>query len=133
MPDFSVPSGDKLAVPSLEDASPRRQGITFHQALLQSCPPPRGGMFGEKADGETARRKEANLVSRLMASKRPFCFLRMGDVELVYLLAEQDNRLDEIEFRDGPMSGTQGYANPGLSAKHASTLTRALPRRIGGS
>jgi len=128
MPDFSVASGDKLAVPSLEDASPRRQGITFHQALLQSCPPPRGGMFGEKADGETARRKEANLVSRLMASKRPFCFLRMGDVELVYLLAEQDNRLDEIEFRDGPMSGTQGYANPGLSAKHAKRLRRAYER-----
>ena len=125
MPDFSVASGDKLAAPSLEDASPRRQGITFHQALLQSCPPPRGGMFGEKADGEAARRIEAGLLSRLMATTRPFCFLRMGDMELVYLLAEQDNRLDEIEFRDGPMSGTQGYANPGLSAKHAERLRTA--------
>jgi hypothetical protein len=125
MPDFSVASGDKLAAPSLEDASPRRQGITFHQALLQSCPPPRGSMFGEKADGEAARRIEAGLLSRLMATTRPFCFLRMGDMELVYLLAEQDNRLDEIEFRDGPMSGTQGYANPGLSAKHAERLRRA--------
>ena len=128
MPDFSVASGDKLAAPSLEDASPRRQGITFHQALLQSCPPPRGGMFGEKADGEAARRIEAGLLSRLMATTRPFCFLRMGDMELVYLLAEQDNRLDEIEFRDGPMSGTQGYANPGLSAKHAKRLRRAYER-----
>ena len=125
MPDFSVASGDKLAAPSLEDASPRRQGITFHQALLQSCPPPRGSMFGEKADGEAARRIEAGLLSRLMATTRPFCFLRMGDIELVYLLAEQDNRLDEIEFRDGPISGTQGYANPGLSAKHAERLRRA--------
>ena len=48
MPDFSVASGDKLAAPSLADAFPLRQGITFHQALLQSCPPPRGSMFGEK-------------------------------------------------------------------------------------
>ena len=125
MPDFSVASGDKSAAPSLADASPRRQGMTFHQALLQSCPPPGGSMFGEKADGEAARRKEASLVSQLMATTRPFCFLRMGDMELVYLLAEQDNRLDEIEFRDGPMSGTQGYANPGLSAKHAERLRRA--------
>ena len=46
-------------------------------------------------------------------------------MELVYLLAEQDNRLDEIEFGDGPMCGTQGYANPGLSAKHAERLRTA--------
>ena len=46
-------------------------------------------------------------------------------MELVYLLAEQDNRLDEIEFGDGPMSGTQGYANPGLSAKYAERLRTA--------
>jgi hypothetical protein len=49
----------------------------------------------------------------------------MGDMELVYLLAEQYDRLDEIEFSDGPLSGTQGYANPGLSAKHAARLRRA--------
>jgi len=61
----------------------------------------------------------------LMRTKRPFCFLRMGDMELVYLLAEQYDRLDEIEFWDGPLSGTQGYANPGLSAKHAARLRRA--------
>src|SRR5205814_5888001 len=125
MPDFSVPSDDKLAVPSLEDASPRRQGITFHQALLQSCPPPRGGMFGEKADGEAARRIEAGLLSRLMATTRPFCFLRMGDMELVYLLAQQHDKLDAIEFRDGPTSGTQAWCNPGLSGRHADRLRSA--------
>src|SRR5512133_1748257 len=119
------PRGDKLTAPSLADAVPLRQGITFHQALLQSCPAPGGSMFGEKADGVAARTKEARLVSRLMTTKRPFCFLRMGDMELVYLLAEQYNQLNEIEFRDGPMSGTQGYANPGLSAKYAERLRRA--------
>ena len=53
-------------------------------------------------------------------------------MELVYLLAEQDNRLDEIEFRDGPISGTQGYANPGLSAKHAKRLRRAYEEQTTG-
>ena len=99
--------------------------MALHEELLQSCPAPSGSMFGRKADGEAARKREASLLSQLMATKRPFCFLRMGDMELVYLLAEQDNRLDEIEFGDGPMSGTQGYANPGLSAKHAGRLRTA--------
>src|SRR6184192_2299928 len=99
--------------------------MAFHEELLQSCPPPGGSMFGGKADGEAARRKEASLLSRLMATTRPFCFLRLGDMELVYLLAEQYKRLDEIEFGDGPISGTQGYANAGLSAKHAERLRRA--------
>ncbi|MGZ5546213.1 MAG: hypothetical protein ACXWIU_16220, partial [Limisphaerales bacterium] len=78
--------------------------MAFHEELLQSCPAPTGSMFGEKADGETARRNEASLLSQLMATRRPFCFLRMGDLELVYLLAEQHNRLDEIDFAGGPLS-----------------------------
>lgn len=125
MHELSVASSDRLATRSLADAFPLRQGITFHQGLLQSCPPPGGSMFGGKADGEAARRNEASLLSRLMETRRPFCFLRMGDMELVYLLAEQYKQLDEIEFEDGPMSGTQAYGNPGLSAKHAERLRRA--------
>jgi hypothetical protein len=125
MDEFSTARSDKLATRSLAQAFPLRQGITFHQALLQSCPAPSGSMFGEKVDGDVARRKEASFVSQLMATKRPFCFLRMGDMELIYLLAERYKQLDEIEFWDGPMSGTQGYANPGLSAKHAERLRRA--------
>jgi hypothetical protein len=99
--------------------------MAFHEELLQSCPAPTGSMFGEKADGEAARRNEASLLSQLMATRRPFCFLRMGDLELVYLLAEQHNRLDEIDFAGGPLSGTQAYGNPGLSPKHAQRLRRA--------
>ncbi len=63
-----------------------------------------------------------------MRSRRPFCFLRMGDMELAYLLAEQEQRLDRIEFADGPLSGTQGYTNPGLSARHSERLRRAYER-----
>jgi hypothetical protein len=97
----------------------------FHKELLQTCPALSGSAFGEKASGEAARTKEASFLSRLMETKRPFCFLRMGDMELVYLLAEQYHRLNEIEFEDGPMSGTQAYCNPGLSAKHAERLRKA--------
>ncbi len=99
--------------------------MIFHEELLQSCPPPSGSMFGKKEDGSEARLNQAKFLSELMRTARPFCFLRLGDMELVHLLAEQYKRLDEIEFWDGPMSGTQGYANPGLSAKHAERLRRA--------
>ena len=99
--------------------------MTFHEELLRSCPAPSGSMFGKKEDGSGARLNQARFLSELMRTTRPFCFLRLGDMELVYLLAEQDKRLDEIEFGDGPISGTQGYANPGLNAKHAERLRRA--------
>jgi len=82
-------------------------------------------MFGAKSNGESARTKEAGFLSQLMATKRPFCFLRMGDMELVYLLAYQNDRLDSIEFGDGQLSGTQGCGNPGLSARHANRLRSA--------
>jgi hypothetical protein len=99
--------------------------MTFYEELLQSCPPLSGRAFGEKEDGYDARLAQASLLSELMRSRRPFCFLRVGDMELAYLLAEQHKQLDRIEFRDGPMSGTQAYCNPGLSAKHAQRLRRA--------
>jgi hypothetical protein len=99
--------------------------MTFYEELLQSCPPLCGSAFGEKEDGYEARLAQAKLLSELMRTRRPFCFLRVGDMELAYLLAEQHKQLDRIEFRDGPMSGTQAYGNPGLSAKYAQRLRRA--------
>lgn len=99
--------------------------MTFYEELLQSCPPPSGSAFGRKEDGYEARVSQAKLLSELMRSRRPFCFLRMGDMELAYLLAVQSNRVDEIQFAGGPMSGTQAYGNPGLSARHAKRLRKA--------
>ncbi len=99
--------------------------MTFYEELLQSCPPPSGSPFGRKEDGYEARVSQAKLLSELMRSRRPFCFLRMGDMELAYLLAAQSNRVDEIQFAGGPMSGTQAYGNPGLSARHAKRLRKA--------
>ncbi len=102
--------------------------MTYYEELLQTCPPPSGSAFGRKQDGYEARLAQAKLLSKLMRSRRPFCFLRMGDMELAYLLAEQYKRLDDLEFSDGPMSGTQPYTNPGLSGKHAERLRRAYER-----
>jgi hypothetical protein len=99
--------------------------MTFYEELLQTCPPPSGTAFGRKEDGYDARLTQAKLLSQLMRGRRPFCFLRMGDMELTYLLAQQYKQLDRIEFGDGPMSGTLAYCNPGLSAKHAERLRRA--------
>jgi hypothetical protein len=102
--------------------------MTFYEELLQSCPPPSGNAFGKKEDGYDARLAQAPFLSKLMRERRPFCFLRMGDMELAYLLADQEQRLDRIEFADGPLSGTQAYTNPGLSAKHAQRLRHAYER-----
>jgi len=99
--------------------------MTFYDELLQNCPPAGGTPFGEKQDGYDARLAQAKLLSQLMYRRRPFCFLRMGDMELAYLLAEQYKQLDRIEFQDGPISGTQAYTNPGLSAKHVERLRSA--------
>jgi len=99
--------------------------MNYYDELVKSCPPLCGSASGEKEDGYDARLAQAKLLSELMRSRRPFCFLRVGDMELVYLLAEQHNRLDEIDFAGGPLSGTQAYGNPGLSAKHAQRLRRA--------
>ena len=77
--------------------------MTYYQELLQSCPPPPSGSpFGKKQDGYDARLAQAKLLSQLMRKRRPFCFLRMGDMELAYLLAQQEQRLDGIDFRSAP-------------------------------
>ena len=97
----------------------------FHKQLLQSCPAPAGTMFGNKADGHSARLEQAKFLSQLMRQQRPFCFLRMGDMELVYLLSHQNGKSEGVEYDDGPLSGTQGCGNPGLGPKYAERLWRA--------
>jgi len=100
--------------------------MTYYEELLRSCPPPVSGRpFGKKQDGYETRVSQAMLLSELMRNRRPFCFLRMGDMELAYLLAQQEHRLDAVDFRDGPTSGTRAYTNPGLSADYAERLRTA--------
>jgi hypothetical protein len=82
-------------------------------------------MFGRKEDGLDARIGEAKHLSELMRSRRPFCFLRMGDMELVYLLSHQNGRTDSLEYGDGPLSGAQGCGNPGLGSRYFERLWKS--------
>jgi hypothetical protein len=112
----------------IQDRSSRLFGfisMTYHQELLQSCPPPADNMFGRKRDGLDLRIREAENLAGLMRSRRPFCFLRMGDMELIYLLSHQNGRTESLEYGDGPLSGTQGVGNPGLGSSHSERLWKA--------
>jgi len=82
-------------------------------------------MFGRKQDGLDLRIREAENLTGLMRSRRPFCFLRMGDMELVYLLSHQNGRTESLDDGDGPLAGTQGVGNPGLGPRHSERLWRA--------
>ena len=82
-------------------------------------------MFGDGSAGRDVRLQQAMILSGLMKARRPFCFLRLGDMELVYLLSQQSGRMGEFEYGDGPLSGTLGCGNPGLGPKYAERLYRA--------
>ena len=81
-------------------------------------------MFG-LLDRSSARTYEVKRITKLMSQNRPFCFLRMGDMELRYLLSYQEGNINEISthnYTDGILSGTRGIGNPGLGPKHAKRL-----------
>jgi hypothetical protein len=99
--------------------------MSHYDELYKGLPPVVGNMFGKKADGYDRRVAETSRLTRLMQTQRPFCFLRMGDVELKFLLTYQDKQmasLDSSDYADGPLSGTQGCGNPGLGPNHAERL-----------
>ena len=99
--------------------------MSFYQELHLKCPAPSEKMFGNMEEPNYGRQNEATRLTELMGSHRPFCFLRMGDVELKYLLTFQADQLDQLdpkEYADGPLSGTRGVGNPGLGPRHAERL-----------
>jgi len=99
--------------------------MTYYDELVKNCPPVKGYMAGNKADGYAERVMEAKRLSELMRTTRPFCFLRLGDGELKHLLIYQSNRLaefDRSQWGDGPLAGTQHCGNSGLSPKYAERL-----------
>ncbi|HEY1662541.1 MAG TPA: hypothetical protein VGI03_09000 [Verrucomicrobiae bacterium] len=99
--------------------------MNYYQELTEACPPATGTMFGDKSEGYAERLSEAKCLTAMMQGQRPFCFLRLGDVELKYLLTYQNkqlDRLDHLDYGDGPLSGTQGCGNPGLGPKYAERL-----------
>ena len=99
--------------------------MNYYEELSKSCPPRTGTMVGNKDHGYAERLVEATRLSELMRVQRPFCFLRLGDGELHYLLLSQNNLLDQFDrsqWDDGPVAGTQHSGNSGLGPKHAERL-----------
>lgn len=102
--------------------------MSFWQELYSSCPPPDGPLFGRKEDGLEQRKAEARKLTELMRARGNFCFLRIGDVELRFLLSLQYGRFEDIgekSFTDGPLGGTVAEGNPGIGRRHLERLRAA--------
>lgn len=86
-------------------------------------------MFGRKSEGYEIRLAEARKLTALMKERRPFCFLRMGDNELMYLLTYQAGEIHllqkEIYAGSRVTGGTELEGNPGLGPDHAARLWKA--------
>lgn len=99
--------------------------MNYYEEISKTLPPPVGNMVGDKTDGYEERLAEARRITELMQTRRPFCFLRLGDGELEHFLIAQDNLLDQFDasqYGDGPVAGTQHGGNSGLGPKHTERL-----------
>lgn len=99
---------------------------TYYDRLLEEtafCP---ASPLGEKDADGVARQSAARRLSELMESHPSFCFLRLGDMDLAYLLAEQDGQLNNMPCGDGAVTGTQAQGNPGIGANYAARFRRAF-------
>jgi hypothetical protein len=72
------------------------------------------------------RRSECRRISELMGAERPFSFLRLGDMELMFLIACQNNVpvywASAAEAEVGKVSSTVAFGHPGLKPEHAARL-----------
>ena len=78
------------------------------------------------------RQKECERISYLMARTRPFSFLRLGDMELVFLIASQNQRAvswqDMVASEADLVSSTIAFGHPGVKPEHANRLQTAYER-----
>lgn len=78
---------------------------------------------------ETARQEECQRISDLMAANRPFSFLRLGDMELMFLIAGQKQTAlswqKDAESERELVSSTFAFGHPGLKPEHAKRLQTA--------
>jgi hypothetical protein len=79
-----------------------------------------------------ARRAECERISNLMAARRPFSFLRLGDMELAFLIASQQQRTvswqETAQSDHDIVSSTMTLGHPGLKPEHASRLQTSYER-----
>src|SRR5262249_6574312 len=78
------------------------------------------------------RRAECNRITNVMATRRPFSFLRLGDGELAFLIAFQQGRTVErqepSESGQEIVSSTAALGHPGLKLEYAGRLQMSYER-----
>lgn len=99
---------------------------SYYRTLFEKLPPGPSSALGSKPLNLEARRLEAKRLSNLMTKKRPFSFLRLGDMDLAYLLAAQNNESTGFEIDDGPVSSLTPYGNPGIGGNYIGRLQEAF-------
>jgi hypothetical protein len=98
----------------------------YYESLFDSIPKIPSSPLGPKPSNLLARKAEAHRLSKLMYAKRPFCFLRMGDMDLAYLLAAQEGKLTEYQEDESLVSGTRPYGSPGIGLQYNERLKKAF-------
>src|SRR5690606_25222962 len=71
------------------------------------------------------RSNEVKRLTNLLLEKRPFTFLRIGDMEMTALYGFQEGLEGEIDFGDGILEGTRAIGNPGLDKDMVGALWSA--------
>lgn len=75
------------------------------------------------------RQSECRRISELMSAERPFSFLRLGDMELMFLIACQNNVpvywASAAESEAGRVSSSLAFGHPGLKPGQAARLQAA--------
>ena len=97
-----------------------------HLHFLHGLGPAPSSPLGDKPKDLTVRRVEASRLSSLMADRRGFSFLRLGDMELTYLLASQEGMLPKMVVDEEISNGTAAYGNPGIGQELAPRLRQAF-------
>ncbi|HMX29225.1 MAG TPA: hypothetical protein PKC13_26805, partial [Blastocatellia bacterium] len=99
---------------------------TYYDRLIEEATFRPASPLGEKDADGLARQSAARRLSELMESHPRFCFLRLGDMDLAYLLAEQDGQLNNMPCGDGAVTGTRAQGNPGIGANYAARFRQAF-------
>lgn len=99
---------------------------TYYDRLLEEIPFRPYSPLGEKDSDDTSRQAAARQLSDLLDAQTRFCFLRLGDMDLAYLLAEQEGQLADMPCSDGLVTGTRAQGNPGIGADYAARFRRAF-------
>lgn len=99
---------------------------TYYNLLLDQIPNKPSSPLGNKDKDLALRIEEAKRLTSLMELSSHSCFLRLGDMDLVYLLAQQEGLLEDVPYDEGAITGTRPLGNPGIGPRYAIRLRKAF-------